>query len=95
MHVRKGDPVVVIAGKDKGKRGKVLRVLNKVESRGRRARGDGQAPHQADAEEPAGRHHREGGLGPHLERVLLYDEKTNRGTRTKIKTDGTARSASA
>ena len=29
MHVRKGDMVIVIAGKDKGKRGKVLRVLNK------------------------------------------------------------------
>ena len=27
MHVRKGDKVVVIAGKEKGKRGKVLRVL--------------------------------------------------------------------
>jgi large subunit ribosomal protein L24 len=29
MHVRKGDIVIVIAGKDKGKRGKVLRVLTK------------------------------------------------------------------
>ena len=29
MHVRKGDLVVVIAGKEKGKRGKVLRDLNK------------------------------------------------------------------
>jgi large subunit ribosomal protein L24 len=29
MHVRKGDLVVVIAGKEKGKRGKVLRILNK------------------------------------------------------------------
>jgi len=28
-HVRKGDMIVVIAGKDKGKRGKVLRVLTK------------------------------------------------------------------
>jgi large subunit ribosomal protein L24 len=28
-HVRKGDMVIVIAGKDKGKRGKVLRVLTK------------------------------------------------------------------
>jgi large subunit ribosomal protein L24 len=28
MHVRKGDTVVVIAGKEKGKRGRVLRVLN-------------------------------------------------------------------
>jgi len=27
MHVRKGDTVVVIAGKDKGKRGRVLRIL--------------------------------------------------------------------
>ena len=29
MHVRKGDTVVVITGKEKGKRGRVLRVLNK------------------------------------------------------------------
>ena len=29
MHVRKGDQVVVISGKEKGKRGKVLRILNK------------------------------------------------------------------
>jgi large subunit ribosomal protein L24 len=28
MHVRKGDTVVVIAGKEKGKRGRVLRVLS-------------------------------------------------------------------
>ncbi len=28
-HVRRGDTVVVIAGKEKGKRGKVLRMLNK------------------------------------------------------------------
>jgi large subunit ribosomal protein L24 len=27
MHVRKGDSVVVIAGKEKGKRGKVLRLV--------------------------------------------------------------------
>jgi large subunit ribosomal protein L24 len=27
MHVRKGDQVVVIAGKDKGKRGRVLRLV--------------------------------------------------------------------
>ena len=28
-HVRQGDVVVVIAGKEKGKTGKVLRILNK------------------------------------------------------------------
>ncbi len=27
LHIRKDDPVVVLAGKDKGKRGKVLRVF--------------------------------------------------------------------
>ena len=31
MHVRKGDMVVVIAGKEKGKRGRVLRILSDKE----------------------------------------------------------------
>ena len=31
MHVRKGDQVVVIAGKEKGKRGRVLRLLTNKE----------------------------------------------------------------
>jgi large subunit ribosomal protein L24 len=31
MHVRKGDTVVVTAGKEKGKRGRVLRVLTEKE----------------------------------------------------------------
>jgi large subunit ribosomal protein L24 len=31
MHVRKGDQVVVIAGKEKGKRGRVLRLLTAAE----------------------------------------------------------------
>jgi large subunit ribosomal protein L24 len=29
MHVRKGDTVIVVAGKEKGKRGRVLRLLTK------------------------------------------------------------------
>ena len=29
MHIKKGDTVVVIAGKDKGKKGKVIAVLPK------------------------------------------------------------------
>ncbi len=29
MHVRKGDTVIVTAGKEKGKKGKILRLLNK------------------------------------------------------------------
>jgi len=31
MHVRKGDTVVVIAGKEKGKRGRILRVMTEKE----------------------------------------------------------------
>ena len=31
MHVRKGDNVIVISGKDKGKTGKVLEALRKKE----------------------------------------------------------------
>ena len=31
MHVRKGDTVVVIAGKEKGKRGRILRVVTDKE----------------------------------------------------------------
>jgi large subunit ribosomal protein L24 len=31
MHVRKGDQVVVVAGKEKGKRGRVLRLLTAKE----------------------------------------------------------------
>jgi len=32
LHIRKGDEVVVLSGKDKGKRGKVLRVFTKKRS---------------------------------------------------------------
>jgi large subunit ribosomal protein L24 len=31
MHIKKGDAVVVITGKDKGRRGRVLRVLPKAD----------------------------------------------------------------
>ena len=70
MHVRKGDTVVVIAGKDKGKRGRSA-PPHREGPRRRRGRQHGQAPHQADAAQPAGRHHREGGLDPRLERGAL------------------------
>ena len=28
-HIRKGDPVLVLAGKDRGKKGKILRIVSK------------------------------------------------------------------
>lgn len=85
-HIRKGDNVVVIAGAYKGKRGKVLRVLpnnrvviEKVAMVKRHTR-----PTQANPQ--GGIVDKEGSV--HISNVQLFDEKTNKGTRTKIQTDG-------
>ena len=83
MRIRKNDNVVVIAGKDKGKTGKVLRVLNDrdallVESINMVKKH--QRPTQAnpsggivDMEAPI-----------HVSNVMLLDGKTGKGTRVKI-----------
>ena len=83
MRIKKGDMVMIIAGKDKGKSGKVVRVvkekeavvveqLNKVKKH--------QKPTQAnptggivDIEAPI-----------HASNVMLLDGKTGKGTRVKI-----------
>jgi len=85
-HIRKGDSVVVIAGAYKGKRGKVLRVLpnnrviiEKVAMVKRHTR-----PTQANPQ--GGIVDKEGSV--HISNVQLFDEKTNKGTRTKIVADG-------
>ena len=71
MHVRKGDQVVVIAGKEKGKRGRVLRLLTGagrvvIERVNMVKRHTKPTPAQ-----PARRHRREGGLGASLQRLAL------------------------
>ena len=84
-HVRKGDQVVVIAGAYKGKRGQVLRVIGdrvvieKVAMIKRHTRPTQQNPQ-------GGIVAKEGTV--HISNVQLYDEKTSRGTRTKIVADG-------
>jgi large subunit ribosomal protein L24 len=84
-HVRKGDTVVVIAGSHKGKRGKVLRVLGnrivveKVAMVKRHAKPSQKNPQGGIVD-------REGSI--HVSNVLLFDEKTNKGTRTKTVADG-------
>ena len=50
--IRKNDNVLVITGKDRGKRGRVLKVLPDEEPPDRRRREPDQAPHEA---EPAAR----------------------------------------
>jgi len=85
-HVRKGDSVVVISGAYKGKRGKVLRVLpnnrviiEKVAMVKRHTRPTQKNPQGGIVD-------KEGSV--HISNVQLFDEKTNKGTRTKVQADG-------
>lgn len=80
-HVRRGDLVVVTKGKDKGKRGKVLRVIGdrvvveKVMMVKRHTKPTQKNPQGGIVE-------KEGTI--HISNVALWDEKLGRGTRTKI-----------
>jgi large subunit ribosomal protein L24 len=79
-HVRRGDLVVVTKGKDKGKRGKVLRVIGerviveKVMMVKRHTKPTQKNPQGGIVE-------KEGTL--HISNVALWDEKLGRATRTK------------
>ncbi len=79
-HVRRGDLVVVTKGKDKGKRGKVLRVVGerlvveKINLVKRHTKPSAQ-------NQQGGIIEKEGTI--HLSNVALWDEKLGRGTRTR------------
>ena len=84
--VRKGDTVVVIAGKDKGKRGKVLRidtkknrvVIERVMMVKRHTK-----PSQRDQQ--GGIIEKEGSV--HLSNVMPLDPGSDKPTRVKVKDD--------
>jgi large subunit ribosomal protein L24 len=85
-HVRKGDLVVVTKGKDKGKRGKVLRVLKngrviveKVMMVKRHSKPTQKNPQGGIVE-------KEGSIA--IANVALFDDKLGRGTRVKMAVDG-------
>jgi large subunit ribosomal protein L24 len=86
-HVRRGDLVVVTKGKDRGKRGKVLKVLGgrliveKVNMIKRHTKPTQKNPQGGIVE-------KEGTIS--TSNVLLWDEKLGRGTRTKqvVEKDG-------
>ena len=84
-HVRKGDQVVVIAGSNKGKRGKILKVVGdrviveKVAMVKRHMKATQKTPQGGIVD-------KEGTI--HISNVQLWDDKTSRGTRTKIAGDG-------
>ncbi len=88
--VRKGDTVVVIAGKEKGKRGKVLRVLHKsgrvvverVMMVKRHTKPSQRNPQGGIVE-------KEGSI--HLSNVMPVDPGSDKGTRVKFKRDENGR----
>lgn len=84
MHVKKGDTVVVITGKDKGKKGKVLHVLpkkNRVIVEDVNMVTKHQKPNQQMQQ--GGRIQQEAAI--HASNVMLWDKKANQGVRVGYK----------
>jgi large subunit ribosomal protein L24 len=88
-HVRKGDTVMVVAGKDRGKRGKVLRVIPE-KSRVVVERVNMIKKHQRPTQKlrQGGIIEREGSI--HLSNVMLVDPTSDKPTRIGMRalTDG-------
>ncbi len=85
MHIKKGDTVVVIAGKDKGKKGKVLQVFPKKERvlvEGANMATKHQKPSQKVQQ--GGIIHQEAPI--HVSNVMIWDEKAKSGSRVKFET---------
>ena len=87
MHVKQGDEVQVISGNDKGKRGKVLRVLHgedRVLVEGVNIRVKHLQRTQANPD--GGRIERE--MPIHASNVLPWSDKAGKGVRTRLVVDG-------
>ena len=86
MRIKKGDTVVVLAGKDKGKQGTVLKAMpkeDKVIVEGVNI----QTKHQKQTQKEAAEiKHQEGPI--HVSNVMLVDSKTKKPTRVGYKVEG-------
>lgn len=86
MKIKKGDKVIVITGKDKGKKGEVIKAMpkeNRVIVEGINI----QTKHQKQTRTAAAEiKHQEGPI--HVSNVMLYDEKVKAGTRVGYQMDG-------
>ena len=84
-HVRKGDLVIVTSGANKGKKGKILKVVGnrviveKVAMIKKHSKATQASPQGGIIE-------KEGTV--HISNVALFDDKLGRGTRTKNQVDG-------
>ena len=79
MHIKTGDSVIVIAGKEKGKKGKVIEGLNKVKRHTKPTQNNPQG----------GIIEKEAAL--HVSNVMLVDPESGKPTRVKMvqQADGT------
>lgn len=89
MHVKKGDTVVIISGKDKGKKGKVLQAMpkdNRVIVEGVNMTTKHQKP--TAKVQQGGIVHQEGPI--HVSNVMIWDNKEKAPTRVgyKVLDDG-------
>lgn len=86
MHIKKDDTVVVITGKDKGKKGKVLKALPKEE----KVIVEGiniQTKHQKQTRKVQSEiKHQEGPI--HISNVMFYDSKAKAPAKIGYKIDG-------
>lgn len=88
LKIKKGDSVIVLTGKDKGKTGEVIEILradNRAVVRGINVVKRHMKPTTAN---PGGKVEKE--LSIHLSNIALVDSKTNKGTRVgyKLNADG-------
>lgn len=84
MRIKSGDTVVVISGKDKGKKGKVLEVIlskDKVLVEGVNSVTKHQKPNQKNPQ--GGMVHKE--MPIHVSNVMLFDAKAGKGVRVGSK----------
>ena len=87
LHIKKGDEVIILAGKDKGQKGKVLKVFVKEQ----RALVEG-ANMVSKSTKPSAKHP-QGGIikqeAPiHISNLSLIDPKSGKATRISIKHEG-------
>ena len=85
QRIRQGDEVIVIAGKDKGRRGNVTRVLPRREGARRELERREETPAAEPASGPARRNHREGAPPRSLSNVMIYNATTEKGDRVGYK----------
>lgn len=84
MHVKKGDTVVVISGKDKGKKGKVLQAMPK------QSRVIVEGVNMVTKHQKPNQQMQQGGIvnreaSVHVSNVMIFDKKANQGVRVGYK----------